>query len=368
MDRIVIITTNIAPYRLKWCEELAKYYDVTIYYSKDREKDRDKRFLKHGSQICHVIKMRNRKDTSDPLCLEVISIVNRNPDALILFDGYGPITNILGLFYCHLINRKVFVNVDGYPLGEKTSRLKNLLKKHIISRYCPEIFCSSQQTKQHLIEYGARAGHIYVHNFSSVSRNRVLAKPLSYEEKIELRKKLGIDAAGRIVLGVGQFIPRKRFEDLIQAVISCKSECDLYILGGKPTPGYLQLIEGHQNIHFIDFVPPEEVDDYYKMADLFVLASQTDVWGLVLNEAIANGLPIISSDNCVAGLSLVKDNGILYETGNVTQLAEAIDLCLSENNLMRMSRNSIEVANAYNIEGMVDRQLPVIQKYFNNAL
>ena len=368
MDKIIIITSNIAPYRLRWCEELSEHYEVVIYYTKDKEKDRDRRFLKHGSRKCKVVKLNNKNDRPEPLCHDVLPVIRRHRKDLILFDGYGPITNILGLVYCKLIGKKVIVNVDGYALGEKRSVLKDRLKNWIISRLCPIIFCSSEVTKQHLISCGAREENIHVHNFSSVDKARILDKPLSEKEKLHLREKLKIESRKPVVLGVGQFIPRKRFEDLIAAVRTCKTDCDLYILGGKPDDRYLQLTQGTDRVHFIDFVPPEEVDDYYRASDLFVLSSQTDVWGLVLNEAVANGLPVISSDHCIAGLSMIEGNGIVYETGNIEKLTEAIDTCLLPENKKRMSRRSLDIARAYNIESMVERQLPVIQQYFQNKL
>lgn len=366
MNKILVITSNIAPYRLRWEEELAKYFDVTIAYTKDREKDRDEKFLKHQSEICHIHKLNNPKDKDDPICFDVISLLKENMDSFVLFDGYGLKTNILGMLYYKLKGKRRFVNVDGFALGEKENKLKDIVKKFIIKNLCTDFFCSSEVTKKHLIEYGGKEDRIYVHNFSSISRDRIIEKPLKKEEKLKIRKQLGIDSNKKIVLGVGQFIPRKRFEDLIIAVKNCKTDCDLYILGGKATKEYLELVGDNKNIHFLDFVAPEDVDKYYLMADLFVLSSQTDVWGLVLNEAMANGLPVISSDNCIAGLSMIDGNGIIYKTGDIDELIKAIDYCLIDENNLKMSLKSLEIIKDYCIESMVDKQLPIINKYFEN--
>lgn len=366
MKKILLITTNIAPYRLRWCEELAKHFDVTICYTKDKEVERDKTFLKHGSDICHIIRLKNDKDDgSDPLCFDVLNVIKNNQDALIIFDGYGPKTNILGLAYCKIKKIKTFTNVDGYALGEKPSIIKEFAKEFVIKNLCDGFLCSSEVTKKHLMTYGIKSEKICSHNFSSVTNDRVLSSMLTKEEKNNIRKKLGIDYLDNIVLGVGQFIPRKRFEDLILAIKKCKTNCNLFILGGKPTANYLELTKDCDNVHFIDFVPPENVDDYYKAANLFVLSSQTDVWGLVLNEAMANGLPVISSDNCIAGLSMIKDNGVLYKTGNIEELSKAIDFCLNGKNNIDMSNKSLDIIKDYTIEKMVKKQLPYINKYFD---
>jgi len=364
MGKVVVITSNIAPYRLLWFEELAKHFDVEVYYTQDREKDYDNKFLKHGSNTCKVIKLKNKKDKLNPLCFDVLKVLRNNKNSFILFDGYGSKTNLLGLLYCKCFGIKNYVNCDGYPTYRTKNILRDIVKKFIISFLCYGFFCSGEATKDHLIQYGANKKRICVHNFSSLTADRIANKPATKKEKNTVRKQLGIDYKGNIIIGVGRFVPLKRFEDLINAVRICHTDCQLYLLGGKPTTSYLQAMGDSKNIHFIDFVLPEEVDKYYKMADLFVLPSETDVWGLVINEAIAQGLPVISSDSPVAARSLVDGNGYIFETYNVEQLADCIDKCLDSKTNKQMSLRSLQIAKEFTIEGMVKRQLPIIEEKF----
>ena len=367
MDRIIVITSNIAPYRKRWCEELAKHYDVTIVYTKDHDYERDDRWLQKESKTCKIHKLKNDQDKYDPLCFDVINVIKENRDALVIFDGYGPKTNMLGLLYCKLHGIETFTNVDGYALGEKRNRLKDFIKRMIISKLCTSFFCSSEATKRHLIENGAKADKITVHNFSSITDDGIIKNVLSEDEKYQIREELGIQTRRPIVISVGAFIPRKRYEDLISAVLKCKSDCDLYLVGGKPTDGYLSLAGNSDRIHYVDFVLPDQVYKYYLASDLFVLPSQTDVWGLVLNEALANGLPAISSDNCIASMSLIDGNGFIYKTGDIGQLTECIDKCLDKDNNKRMSKRSLEIIKDYTIENTVRLQRPAIEAYFNKG-
>lgn len=363
MAKIVVITSNIAPYRLRWCEELSKFYEVEIVYTKDHDYERDDRWLQKSSDSCKIHKLNNPKDLYDPVCFDVIDVIKKNKDALIIFDGYGPKTNLIGLTYCKMKGIETFTNVDGYALGEERSRLKDMIKNFVISKLCTNFFCSSDSTKKHLIECGANKDNIYVHNFSSICNDQIIDKPLTHKEKMAVRRKLNIDTDKPIVISVGAFIPRKRYEDLIKAIKKVKSDCELYLVGGKATEEYLRLADNDPRIHFVDFVLPSEVDEYYLASDLFVLPSQTDVWGLVLNEAMAKGLPVIASDNCVAAKSLIDGNGIEYRTGNVDQLIEAIDVCLDKDNNKRMSLRSLEIIKDFTIENMVVRQKDAINKF-----
>ena len=368
MDKIIVITTNIAPYRLKWCEELSNHYDVAIFYTKDKEKDYNDIFLKHSSDHCKIIKLKTREnDGNDHISFDVLKVLKDNKESFIIFDGYGPKTNLLGLVYCKLFGIKTWTNVDGYPtVRTKQSRIVNLLKRFVISHLCDSFFCGGTAVKEHLISFGAKPERITIHNFSSINDNQIIGKPLTKEEKLKIRDELGIDYKGKIVLGVGRFVPLKRFDDLIKAVLKTNSDCHLYLLGGKASETYIKASENSERIHYIDFVLPEDVDKYYMMSDLFVLPSETDVWGLVINEAMAKGLPVISSDSPVASHDLVKDNGFVFETYNVEQLSEDIDICLSEENNIRMSNNSLRIIKDFTVENSVKLQRPVIDSFFFN--
>lgn len=368
MNSIVVITSNIAPYRLSWCEELSKYYDVSIVYTKEHDFERDDRWLQNKSDKCKLIKLNNNHNIYDPICFDVIDVIKDNKNSLIIFDGYGPKTNLIGLLYCKFKRRISFVNVDGYPTERKKSRIKDFIKKIIIGKVCTFFFCSGELTKKHLISFGADINKVVVHNFSSIHNDQILKTVLSQKDKNMIRKKLGINSNRKIVLGVGRFLPLKRYEDLIVAVKKCQSDCDLYIVGGEPLDSYKELVGDSSNIHFIDFVLPNQMDDYYKMANLFVLPSETDVWGLVLNEAMANGLPVIASDSVVGADSLIKDNGMVFKTYDVDELAKCIDYCLVDDNYSLMASNSLKIIKDYTIEGMVIRQLPSIERYFKDNI
>lgn len=80
------------------------------------------------------------------------------------------------------------------------------------------------------------------------------------------------------------------------------------------------------NIHFIDFIEHDKISNYLKASDLFVLPTRSDVWGLVVNEAMASGLPVITTNMCVGGVELVddSDNGYIVDVDNTRQLSDAI--------------------------------------------
>ena len=80
------------------------------------------------------------------------------------------------------------------------------------------------------------------------------------------------------------------------------------------------------NVHFIDFKNKDILKEYYYVADVFVLPTREDIWGLVINEALAYGLPVITTDKCMAGLEMIEDgkNGYIIPVNSVKKLAEKL--------------------------------------------
>jgi glycosyltransferase involved in cell wall biosynthesis len=89
-------------------------------------------------------------------------------------------------------------------------------------------------------------------------------------------------------------------------------------------------------VHFAGFVHREDLPAFYALAEALIFPTHTDPWGLVVNEAMASGLPIITTSvaGCAADLVENGRNGFVVEPGAVDQLASAMDL-LARNGEMR---------------------------------
>ena len=102
--------------------------------------------------------------------------------------------------------------------------------------------------------------------------------------------------------------------------------------------------------------------DYYKAADLLVLPTESDVWGLVINEAMACGLPVVTTNRCVAGLELVEDgiNGYLVPVNDREALAEKLRLVLSAD-YREMGERSLEKIRPYTLENMAKSHVEIFE-------
>ena len=114
----------------------------------------------------------------------------------------------------------------------------------------------------------------------------------------------------------------------------------------------LSTLDLHAHVHLPGFKPYDELPVYYALANAFVHASTAEQWGLVVNEAIASGLPVIVSNRCGCVPELVGDNGFTFDPLSEDELtARLLDMAsLSEHDLERLGGASRRIAERFGPE------------------
>lgn len=110
------------------------------------------------------------------------------------------------------------------------------------------------------------------------------------------------------------------------------------------------------NIHFLDFQNQSQIPTIYQACDLFCLPSNSETWGLAVNEAMASGKPVIVSDKVGCALDLAKtQNGSIFKNGDIIDLTQKlIALTKDKNALKRMGENSLKQIQNWSFEEQVD--------------
>ncbi|MEG2219293.1 MAG: glycosyltransferase family 4 protein, partial [Muribaculaceae bacterium] len=219
------------------------------------------------------------------------------------------------------------------------------------------------------LAYGGTSENIVSYPFSSLFNKEVLKNSPSKAIKEALKKKLDIHYE-KVILSVGRFITCKGYDILIKACAKLPSNVGIYLIGGVPPKEYIDLINEFdiKNIHFVDFMPREHINEYYQLSDFFVLPTRGDTWGLVINEAMANGCPVITTDNCVAGSELIENgkNGYIVSVGDVEELNQRmIELLNYETKCTVMAQNNIEKICYYTLENMAKVHYDILSKFLN---
>ena len=104
-------------------------------------------------------------------------------------------------------------------------------------------------------------------------------------------------------------------------------------------------------VHFAGFVHRDELAAYYALAECFVFPTRTDPWGLVVNEAMACGLPVICTRVAGCAADLVQENGRLVSPANADELASAMeDIATNSDIRERMAGESRQAIQAHSPE------------------
>ena len=161
-----------------------------------------------------------------------------------------------------------------------------------------------------------------------VSRITKFAASRSVADRMEIRRKLGVsDAARTLFLYMGRLEDYKGVHELLDAYIRLRTRRDdvaLVIAGsGSLEPLIRAAADSIRSVHFVGHAKGDQVLEAYCAADICVLPSRRDSWGLVVNEAMASGLPVIISDAVGCADDLVRP-GL---TGLIARARDPKSLC-----------------------------------------
>lgn len=361
----VLFLTNIpAPYRVDFFNELGKNCDLTVLFERSNAGDREKKWQENKALNYKAIFMKGINIGNEgALCIEVLKYLNKSYDHIIV-GGYSTPTGILAINFLKLNRIPFFLSADGGTIKEE-NKLMYMFKKYLISS-AKYWLSTSNETNKYFLHYGALKDRIYKYPFTSLREEDILTDNVSLEEKETIRRRLNIKEE-KVIISVGRIIPVKGFDILLDAAKNISSEYGIYIIGGTPTTTLLEKKQKYNlhNVHFKEFMSKKEINEYYKLADLFILATRGDVWGLVINEAMAKGLPVITTDRCVAGLELIEDekNGYIIPSENSELLGEKIVQIL-QNPILKdnMSKNNLKKISNYTIERMAIDHINIFNK------
>lgn len=355
MKRVLFLTTYASPYRVHFFDALGEMLEVTVLFSErvEDKKHRSADWFVSGEGKCRVEQLKRRIASfkGRDLCTDVIDWLKKPWDEIVLC-GYSSPTVMLAMLYLRMKKIPFWLEVDGGLIRED-SWLQFRFKKMLVGSASGWL-STGKATTDYLVHYGARREKVREYPFSSLWEADILEEPVRRERKLELRRELGMEEEN-VILSIGQFIHRKGFDVLMKAAAQLGQDTGIYIVGGEPTEEYLNLCRdlGLTNIHFEGFKKKEALVKYYQAADLFVLPTREDIWGLVVNEAMAFGLPVITTDRCVAGLELVENGvtGYIVPVEDADALAEKMNTALSgECDIMGAA--ALEKVRPYTIENM----------------
>ena len=267
---------------------------------------------------------------------EVAAVIAQKKFDAVIVMGWHLMTYWQTIRACRKSKVPILVRGDS-QLGTPRSRLKTLVKEWVYPRLLRQFDAClyvGQRNREYLSHYGVDAQRLFfaphcVDNDFFRARSEML-------NRAELRRALGIASAELVVLFVGKLVEGKRPFDLIRAVETLRKRglnVSCLVIGDGPLRADLVDAGRQFNVplYFTGFRNQTQLPSTYPCGDLLVLPSGSETWGLVVNESLASGVPVVVSDavGCAPDLALVGRTGAVFRVADIQSLAAAIEHVLA---------------------------------------
>ncbi|HEY75777.1 MAG TPA: glycosyltransferase family 4 protein [Thermoflexia bacterium] len=355
MVDVLLFTNTVAPYRLPLFQQLAREINLHVLFARERTADRRWRVSPAEYTFRFTLLPHRRVRLGGAVQIlhpDLLARLRRiDFDVAILGDNRQTALSGLVLWIVARARRRPLIVWTGITPGEdqfaRSGRgLRGLYARyrHGLLRRAAAVVAYGTATREYLIRLDVPAERIFTG--TQVVPQALLPSPATD------RRALGVE--GRtVVLTVGYMVPRKGMDLLIRAFRQVAGPDDLLVLvGSGPEEETLrQLAAGDDRIWFPGYLEGSRKTAWYAAADLFVLPTLHDPWGLVVNEAMVFSLPIITTDSAGCAPDLVRDNGLIVPAGDVDALADALGKLLFDEPLRRrMGLRSREIISSYTVE------------------
>lgn len=280
------------------------------------------------------------------------TIQSYRPD-IVNLTGYYDLASLIVLWYCKLTGIKTVLSNESTSGDHTRNFLKELFKSLFIIKLFDGFFNFGQQSKEYMLALGAKASLMLV-NRNCVD-NQLLEEIYNENYQQRVSKQSSLNLPKHNFIFVGRLIEFKNLFKLLNAFkIAQKNEdWGLIILGDGELKStlkqYVQDLE-IKNVFFFEGVNWQQVPQYLSLSDVLVLPSFSEPWGLVVNEAMACGLPVAVSNKCGCAAELVKEseNGFTFNPENVNEIAETLVKFMDKKlDLVKMGEASKKIIQEY---------------------
>jgi glycosyltransferase involved in cell wall biosynthesis len=279
------------------------------------------------------------------------SALNQVKPDIVAVNGWNNFGSLAAANCCVDRGVPLVVMSESARQDEARTWWKEMLKRRIVDFYSAALV-GGQRHVEYLVELGMPRDRIFT-GYDVVDsayfargtfeiRNSHLRRGYGGQAAFEIRKKYGLPE--NYFLASARFIEKKNLPRLIRAYAQYRGRSqgngvtdpgyngdapwDLVLLGDGPLRAtlntQLSTLNLHSHVHLPGFKQYDELPVYYALANAFVHASTTEQWGLVVNEAIASGLPVIVSERCGCAPELVQGNGFTFDPMDEHELASLL--------------------------------------------
>lgn len=256
----------------------------------------------------------------------LIKTIFKNRSDFTILPGYHLPEYWVMLFVIKILRHKVGVFCDSTEYDRPQGKVKGLLKRIFFNR-CDAFFCYGSRSTDYLLKYGVARSKIF-------HRCQAAALSMNYHSRdvVELRRKYQSAGDTIQILYVGRLAPEKNLDYLIREFDKLLKEYPsalLRIVGSGPLKSELQdlvrVLNLSDKVIFPGSMNIDELEIEYLKSSFFVLPSKSEPWGLVINESLSFGCPVLVSDHCGCAPELVVEGvtGYVFDPNVENSLYES---------------------------------------------
>ena len=345
---LAFLTDTMGPYhyaRLKAANLLTQCtfvefssIDHTNYWETSAEQIKRKVTLFHDKPITE----QSKRDVMLRMN-EVLTSLNPN---VVVISGWDATASLLALQWCvgHKIPAMILSESQFHDF--KRNPIKEFIKKQLLTLF-QTAFVGGRNQVSYLSRLGFDKRNIYSGCDLVDNQHFYQKSQLSDHSKAEHLSKLALPK--KFFLTSCRLVPKKNLKFLLAAFkefLENDLSWSLVITGDGPLREELQEIaldpSYRGSVYFPGYVEYDQMPIYYALSSCFILPSITEQWGLVVNEALACGKPVLVSQNCGSAPNLVenKNVGYTFDPMNLNDLVNKMQLISQENNLSLFSKNA----------------------------
>ena len=369
---LAVITNILTPYRVPLFEAIGKRVDrFHVLLMAEREENRDWKLDTAPFQY-EVLPGFHVKLPGAEVSLHINHGVMRalrhaNPD-VVLSGGFAP-ANLTAWLYCRLY-RRLFVGWGELSLQDvaNTSLLKRGLRR-LMTSWSDGAIASSTDARNVFVHYGAHPARVFTSvmpiDVEYFHAGAMACRTSDWFQTERARYP------GPILLSVGRFAEGKGYRELFaiyEAIVTQRPGVSLLLIGHGPERPTYEVYVRSQNwkhVHFLGYRQADEVAKFLALADVFVFPTLLDRFGAVLSEAMAAGLPVISSIHAAATTDLVDDGvtGFRIDPRNAERSAKTVlqVLAMTSSERAALGRAAYERVRCHDIDSTADHMVDFLK-------
>jgi glycosyltransferase involved in cell wall biosynthesis len=335
--RVVVLTEIISPYRIPVFNALARQPGIELHVIFLAENDAGLRQWKvYKEEICfsyQVLSSWRRRLGKYNLLLNwgVTAALRRAKPEIIVCGGYNYVASWKALLWARRRRVPFLLWIESTGKDQRAQHAWVESAKRRFLRQCSAFVVPGKSSFDYLKSFGVMEEAIFT------APNAVDIKFFGDgADKIRETADINREAMAlpsRYYIFVGRLVPEKGVFDLLRAygtlAAEVRREIGLVFVGDGPARFEVEQMAAKVSpgqVEVIGFAHRETLARYYGLAETLVFPTHTDPWGLVVNEAMAAGLPIIATSAAGCTADLVEDNwnGRVVEAGDWGQLCSAM--------------------------------------------